>query len=68
MSVRFLSFTAAPGSDPSDIYPYGYAFTSSDLDDAVKSLSDLLPQMLKLAECEKSASLWLLKSREPDAG
>ena len=30
-------------SDPNDIYSYGFAFTSSDLDDAVKSLADLLP-------------------------
>ncbi len=40
--------------DPNDIYSYGYAFTSSDLDDAVKSLADILPDMLKLAEIEKS--------------
>ena len=44
-------------SDPNDIYSYGIAFTSSDLDDAVKSLADLLPDMLRLAECEKSCQL-----------
>ncbi|MEF9853670.1 MAG: V-type ATP synthase subunit D [Hydrogenoanaerobacterium sp.] len=44
-------------ADPNDIYPYGFAFTSSDLDDAVKSLSDILPDMLRLAECEKSCQL-----------
>ncbi|NLL72463.1 MAG: V-type ATP synthase subunit D [Clostridiales bacterium] len=43
--------------DENDIYPYGYAFTSSDLDDAVKSLQDILPDMLRLAEIEKSCSL-----------
>ena len=43
--------------DVNDIYSYGYAFTSSDLDDAVKSLADLLPDMLRLAECEKSCQL-----------
>lgn len=58
MSVEIPVFHCSTRtSDPSDIYPYGYAFTSSDLDDAVKSLSDLLPQMLKLAECEKSCQL-----------
>lgn len=41
-------------TDPNDIYSYGYAFTSSELDDAVKSLADILPDMLKLAEIEKS--------------
>ncbi len=40
--------------DPNDIYSYGYAFTYSELDDAVKSLADILPDMLKLAEIEKS--------------
>ena len=31
--------------------------TSGDLDDAVKSLADILPDMLKLAEIEKSCQL-----------
>lgn len=44
-------------SDKNDIYSYGYAFTSCDLDDAIKSLSDVLPQMLRLAEVEKSCQL-----------
>ncbi len=44
-------------SDANDIYSYGLAFTSSDLDDAVKSLADLLPDMLKLAEVEKACQL-----------
>ena len=44
-------------ADESDIYYYGFAFTSGDLDDAVKSLSDILPDMLKLAEIEKSCQL-----------
>ncbi len=43
--------------DQNDIYSYGLAFTSSDLDDAVKSLSDVLPDMLRLAEIEKSCQL-----------
>lgn len=44
-------------NDPNDIYSYGYAFTSCDLDGAIKSLSDVLPQMLRLAEVEKSCQL-----------
>lgn len=43
--------------DPNDIYSYGYAFTSADLDDAVKSLADILPDLIKLAEIEKSCQL-----------
>lgn len=44
-------------ADANDIYSYGFAFTSSDLDGAVKSLSDILPDMLKLSEIEKSCQL-----------
>jgi V/A-type H+-transporting ATPase subunit D len=58
MSVEIPQFeykTKTP--DVNDIYPYGFAFTSSDLDDAVKSLQDILPDMLRLAEIEKSCQL-----------
>lgn len=44
-------------ADENDIYSYGFAYTSSDLDGAVKSLADVLPDMLKLAEMEKSCQL-----------
>ena len=43
--------------DAADIYPYGFAFTSGDLDDAVKSLDDVLPDMLRLAEVEKACQM-----------
>ena len=58
MSVMIPVFeTKFKTADENDIYSYGYAFTSSDLDDAVKSLSDIMPQMLRLAEVEKSCQL-----------
>ena len=44
-------------ADENDIYSYGFAFTSSDLDDAVKSLADILPDMIRLAECEKACQM-----------
>jgi V/A-type H+-transporting ATPase subunit D len=40
-----------------DIYSYGLAFTSGDLDFAVGSLTNILPDMIHLAECEKSCQL-----------
>lgn len=40
-----------------EIYSYGFAFTSCDLDDAVKALSDIMPDMLRLAEAEKNCQL-----------
>ncbi len=58
MSVDIPQFTyKTRTADANDIYSYGFAFTSSDLDDAVKSLADTLPDLLELAECEKSCQL-----------
>lgn len=44
-------------SSESDIFPYGYAFTSFELDDAVEALNGVLPDLVKLAEVEKSCEL-----------
>lgn len=58
MSVDIPVYTAKFKSpDENDIYPYGYAFTSGDLDRAIEQLSAIQGDMLKLAECEKSAQL-----------
>ena len=58
MSVNIPTFSyKTRTADANDIYSYGFAFTSSDLDGAVKSLADILPDMLKLAECEKACQL-----------
>ncbi len=58
MSVEISVVTTSTRSaDEGDIYSYGFAFTSGDLDDAVKSLQELLPDMLRLAEVEKSCQL-----------
>ncbi len=58
MSVNIPAFTTKTRtSDAKDIYSYRFAFTSGDLDDAVKSLADILPEMLRLAEIEKACQL-----------
>jgi V/A-type H+-transporting ATPase subunit D len=44
-------------AEPSDIYPYGFATTSGELDSAILAMSDMLPYLLELAEMEKSAQL-----------
>ena len=41
----------------SDIYPYGFAATSGELDTAVSALGGVFEKMLKLAQIEKSAQL-----------
>ncbi len=43
--------------DPTDIYPYGYADTSGELDLALDDLSGIFPLMLQLAAKEKEAQM-----------
>ncbi len=43
--------------DPTDIYPYGYAATSGELDSAIGELSSVFPLMLELAAKEKEAQM-----------
>jgi len=43
--------------DPTDIYPYGYANTSAELDMAISDLSNAFPLMLQLAAKEKEAQM-----------
>ena len=58
MSVNVPVYTfQTRTSDEADMFSYGYAFTSADLDDAVGQLADVFPQMLKLAQTEKSCQL-----------
>ncbi len=40
-----------------EIYPYGFAQTSGELDDAVDAMSQVFQDMLKLAEVEKTSQL-----------
>ncbi len=57
MSVDIPVFEVSTRTeDSSDIYSYGFASTSFELDDAVDRVSELLPKMLRLAEIEKSTS------------
>lgn len=37
--------------------PYGFAFTSAELDGAIATLSEVLPDLLKLAEAEKACNM-----------
>ena len=43
--------------DPADIFPYGFAQTSGELDDALKALSAVFRDMLALAQTEKTIQL-----------
>lgn len=58
MSVDVPEYTFHTVSrEKGDVYPYGYAATSGELDSAVEALSDAFQDMLKLAEMEKTAQL-----------
>ena len=43
--------------EPGEIYPYGFAQTSGELDDAVDAMAQVFQDMLKLAEVEKTSQL-----------
>ena len=58
MSVNVPEYTFKTKSDnASEIYPYGFATTSGELDDAVKALADAFEGMLRLAQIEKTSQL-----------
>ena len=58
MSVNVPVYTFhTKNEDPTEIYPYGFAQTSGELDDAVDALSRVLSDMLRLAEIEKTSQL-----------
>lgn len=58
MSVLIPQYECSyKSSDESDIFPYGFAFTSTDLDEAVSAVSGIMPDLLRLAETEKSCQL-----------
>ena len=50
---HFKTRSQAPG----EVYPYGFAQTSGELDDAVDAMSQVFQDMLKLAEIEKTSQL-----------
>lgn len=56
VDVPVLEITSDAGSE-GDIYPYGFANTSGELDGAIATLSEMTPLLIKLAELEKSAQL-----------
>ena len=56
VNVPQYSFTTR-NNDPSEIYPYGFAQTSGELDDALDKMARVFEDMLKLAQVEKTMQL-----------
>lgn len=58
MSVNVPRYTFLTGNnDPGDVFPYGFAQTSGELDDALESLSAVFQDMLELSQIEKTMQL-----------
>ncbi|WP_017416201.1 V-type ATP synthase subunit D [Clostridium tunisiense] len=57
VNVPVMKFIRKLENDPGSIYPYGFATTSSELDDSIEHLYSILPKLLELAEVEKSCQL-----------
>ena len=58
MSVNVPEYHFKTKSDDAgEIYPYGFATTSGELDDAVNALSGVFQDMLRLAQIEKTSQL-----------
>lgn len=58
MSVNVPKYNFKTLNDnPADIYPYGFAQTSGELDSAIKELSAVFQDMLELAQVEKTMQL-----------
>ena len=58
MSVEVPKYTfRTQNDDPSEIFPYGFAQTSGELDDALEALSAVFQDMLELAQVEKTMQL-----------
>ena len=54
-------------SDPSEIFPYGFAQTSGELDDALEKLAEVFKDMLELAQVEKTTQMLKLAQIEKSA-
>ena len=57
VNVPIMKFKRKLEDDPGSIYPYGFASTSGELDGAIEKLYSILPELLELAEVEKSCQL-----------
>ena len=58
MSVDVPEYTfSTSNADPGEIYPYGFAQTSGELDIAMQSMSRVFEDMLELAQIEKTMQL-----------
>ncbi len=56
MSVMVPTIQVKEG-DKTNLYPYSFAAVSAELDDSIKNLSDLIADLVHLAEVEKTCNM-----------
>ena len=57
VNVPQMTFVRENEGNQGMIYPYGYAQTSADLDDAIDGLNSVMDNLLELADVEKACQL-----------
>lgn len=57
VNVPVMTFMRELEGDEGSIYPYGFAQTSSELDDSISTLYNIMSKLLELAEVEKACQL-----------
>jgi len=55
--VPAIDFERERTDEEGSIFPYGFLQSSSELDDAIEKLYEIMPKLLKLAEVEKTCQL-----------
>ncbi|WP_300409588.1 V-type ATP synthase subunit D [Lagierella sp.] len=57
VNIPVMSFKKTESENSTGIYPYGYAQTSAELDNAIDGLNRIMDKLLELAEVEKACQL-----------
>ncbi len=57
MGVPVAEFNTDPDQMEGEMYPYGFADTAGDLDNFMQIMTEILPDLVQLAEVEKSLML-----------
>lgn len=57
VNIPVMEFHYSQTDEDGSIYPYGFAQTSAELDDAIDKLQEVMERLLKLAAMEKAGQL-----------
>lgn len=57
VNIPVMDFEYSKDVEQGDIYPYGYAQTSAEIDDAIDKLQEVMSRLLELAAMEKAGQL-----------